>query len=143
MLFRSAGLLGLWIELDKFGESHNMVIDDLYVHDVYGSTVIEKGGGIGICIQNGRDNDSILSRFVGMTIENCYLKDCQRDGIKFKGYWIRKQWNPNLGVVIRRNVLDGVPGDGIVLAGCDEVYNLVGKNSALCRLGHCSTSFFV
>lgn len=114
-----AGLLGLWIELDKFGESHNMVIDDLYVHDVYGSTVIEKGGGIGICIQNGRDNDSILNRFVGMTIENCYLKDCQRDGIKFKGYWIRKQWNPNLGVVIRRNVLDGVPGDGIVLAGCD------------------------
>ena len=69
-----AGLLGLWIELDKFGESHNMVIDDLYVHDVYGSTVIEKGGGIGICIQNGRDNDSILNRFVGMTIENCYLK---------------------------------------------------------------------
>ena len=59
-----AGLLGLWVELDKFGESHNMVIDDLYVHDVYGSTVIEKGGGIGICIQNGRDNDSILNRFV-------------------------------------------------------------------------------
>lgn len=114
-----AGLLGLWVELDKFGESHNMVIDDLYVHDVYGSTVIEKGGGIGICIQNGRDNDSILNRFVGMTIENCYLKDCQRDGIKFRGYWIRKQWNPNLGVVVRKNVLDGVPGDGIVLAGCD------------------------
>ena len=110
-----AGLLGLWVELDKFGESHNMVIDDLYVHDVYGSTVIEKGGGIGICIQNGRDNDSILNRFVGMTIENCYLKDCQRDGIKFKGYWIRKQWNPNLGVVIRKNVLDGVPGAGGVL----------------------------
>ena len=76
-----AGLLGLWVELDKFGESHNMVIDDLYVHDVYGSTVIEKGGGIGICIQNGRDNDSILNRFVGMTIENCYLKDCQSDRI--------------------------------------------------------------
>ena len=114
-----AGLLGLWVELDKFGESHNMVIDDLYVHDVYGSTVIEKGGGIGICIQNGRDNDSILNRFIGMTIENCYLKDCQRDGIKFRGYWSRKQWNPNLGVVVRKNVLDGVPGDGIVLAGCD------------------------
>ena len=109
-----AGLLGLWVELDKFGESHNMVIDDLYVHDVYGSTVIEKGGGIGICIQNGRDNDSILNRFIGMTIENCYLKDCQRDGIKFRGYWSRKQWNPNLGVVVRKNVLDGVPGDGIV-----------------------------
>ena len=31
----------------------------------------------------------------------------------------RKQWKPNLGVVIRKNVLDGVPGDGIVLAGCD------------------------
>ena len=24
-----------------------------------------------------------------------------------------------LGVVVRKNVLDGVPGDGIVLAGCD------------------------
>ncbi|WP_300701371.1 right-handed parallel beta-helix repeat-containing protein [Bacteroides sp.] len=114
-----AGLFGLWVELDKFGESHNMSINNLYIHDVYGSTVIEEGGGMGMCIQNGRDNDSIFNRFVGMNIENCYIKDCQRDGIKFRGYWIRSQWNPNLKVVIRNNVLDGVPGDGIVPVGCD------------------------
>ena len=67
-----------------------MVIDDLYVHDVYGSTVIEKGGGIRNLYSEWRDNDSILNRFVGMTIENCYPKDCQRDGIKFNGYWIKE-----------------------------------------------------
>lgn len=115
-----AGLFGLWMELDNFGEARNVTIDNLYVHDVYGSNVIEDGGGIAICIQNSQnDTTNISSRYVGMTIENCYIKDCQRDGIKFRGYWERNRWNPNLEVVIRHNTLDGVPGDGIVLAGCD------------------------
>lgn len=114
-----AGLLGLWLELDKMGEAHNIAINNLYVHDVYGSNIIEKGGGIGICIQNGRDNDSIQNRFIGLNIENCHIKNCQRDGIKFRGYWLRYQWKPNLNVIIRNNLLDGVPGDGIVVAGCD------------------------
>lgn len=114
-----AGLKGLWLNLKDYGEARNVMIDNIYVHDVYGSTVIEEGGGIGISVQNARDNDSILNRYVGLIIQNCRIEDCQRDGIKLNGYWIRKQWNPNLQVVIRNNVLDGVPGDGIVVAGCD------------------------
>lgn len=114
-----AGLLGLWIELDKMGDAHDITVDNLFVHDVYGSNVIGEGGGIGICIQNGRDSDSVLNRFIGLDIKNCHIKNCQRDGIKFRGYWLRNQWSPNLNVVIRNNVLDGVPGDGIMVAGCD------------------------
>lgn len=123
-----AGLFGLWVDLREHGVSRNMTIDNLFVHDVLGSNVIQDGGGMAICLQNGRDNDSILNCFDGMTIENCFIKDCQRDGIKFRGYWLRKQWKPNKGVVIRNNILDGVPGDGIVVAGCDSAlieYNVM------------------
>ena len=35
------------------------------------------------------------------------------------GNWIRSKWNPSLNVVIRNNILDGVPGDGIVPVACD------------------------
>jgi len=36
------------------------------------------------------------------------------------GNWIRSKWNPSLHVVIRNNVLDGVPGDGIVPVACES-----------------------
>ena len=124
------GLIGLWVELDKYGDAYNLLIDNLYIHDVNGG-ITDEDFGMGICLQNGRDNDSILNRFVGMTVENCYIKDCYRDGIMFKSYWIRKQWNPNMEVVIRNNVLDGIPGHGIVPVGCDGAlieYNVM-KNS--------------
>lgn len=114
-----AGLKGLWVELYNYGEAKNITIDNLFVHDVFGSNIITEGGGIAICLQNGRDEDTISNRFNGLKIENCLIKESQRDGIKMKGYWIRSQWNPNLKVEIRNNVLDGVPGDGIVLSGCD------------------------
>lgn len=125
------GLMGLWIELKDFGEAKDIVIDNLFVHDVNGSNVIEEGGGIAICVQNARNEDEISNRFNGLTIQNCIIKDCRRDGIKIKGYWIRKQWNPNLNVLIRKNLIDGVPGDGIVTGGSDGAiieYNVM-KNS--------------
>ncbi|MCK7557526.1 right-handed parallel beta-helix repeat-containing protein [Chitinophaga sedimenti] len=37
----------------------------------------------------------------------------------FAGHWSRTDWFPSLRVIVRNNLLEGVPGDGIVPIGCD------------------------
>jgi Right handed beta helix region len=125
------GLHGLWVELNNYGTAHDIRIDNLFVHDVSGScTREEKDGGHAILIQNYHEEspDTVLSNFEGMVIENCRIKDCSRSGIIFWGNWIRSKWKPSTGVIIRHNLLEGVPGDGIVPVGCDGVrveYNVM------------------
>ena len=125
------GLHGLWVELRNFGTAHGITIDNLFVHDVTGScTRTEKDGGHAILIQNYHDDkpDTVLSCFDKLTIENCQIKSCSRSGIILWGNWIRSKWKPSTNVVIRNNILDGVPGDGIVPVGCDGVlveYNVM------------------
>lgn len=117
------GLNGLLIELLNYGTARSIIIDNLYIHDVYGNLDKEnKGGGNAILICNYHDEntDTISSRFDGLTVQNCYIKDCQRNGIMMWGNWIRRLWNPSLNVLIRNNIIDGVPGDGIVPVGCDH-----------------------
>ncbi len=127
------GLNGLLVELYNYGTAKSIKIDNLFVHDVYGVLVREKkGGDNAIQLKNLRDNnaDSISSRFDGVLVQNCFIKDCQRNGIMMWGNWIRKNWNPNLHVVIRHNILEGVPGDGIVPAACESPlveYNIMRK----------------
>jgi len=126
-----AGLHGLWVELRNYGTAKNIRIDNLYVHDVTGScTREEKDGGHAILIQNyhEEDPDTILSNFDGLIVESCHIKDCSRSGIIFWGNWIRSKWKPSTGVVIRNNLIEGVPGDGIVPVGCEGVlveYNVM------------------
>ena len=121
-------LSGLLVELKNYGVARNILIDNLYIHDVYGSLIKgegnphkDAGGGQGIMIRNVQGNgpDSIASRFDRLVVQNCYLKDCQRNGIMMWGNWIRKYWYPSRHVVIRNNVIDGIPGDGIVPVGCE------------------------
>lgn len=117
------GLNGLLVELLNYGTAKNIKIDNLFVHDVYGVLIREnKGGGNAIKLQNFHDEkiDTVSSRFDGVLIENCFIKDCQRNGINMWGNWIRSKWNPSLNVVIRNNILDGVPGDGIVPVACES-----------------------
>lgn len=126
-----AGLHGLWVELRNYGTARNIRIDNLFVHDVTGScTREEKDGGHAILIQNYHENDpdTVLSNFEGLSVENCHIKDCSRSGIIFWGNWIRSKWKPSTGVVVRNNLLEGVPGDGIVPVGCEGVlveYNVM------------------
>lgn len=117
------GLNGLFIELLNYGTARDITIDNLYVHDVYGNLDKEnKGGGNAIQISNFHDEktDTISSRFDGLLVQNCLIRDCQRNGIMMWGNWIRRLWNPSLNVVIRNNIIDGVPGDGIVPIGCEH-----------------------
>lgn len=125
------GINGLHVQLRGYGVARNITVDNIYVHNVLGScTRTEKDGGHAILMDNYDSKDSTLvsSRFDNLMIQNCLIKDCQRSGIIFFGNWIRRHWNPSTNVVIRHNVLDGVPGDGIVPVGCDGVlveYNVM------------------
>ncbi|MFY9150549.1 MAG: right-handed parallel beta-helix repeat-containing protein [Prolixibacteraceae bacterium] len=114
---REAGRRGIIISAEDFGECHHIILDSLEIHDVNGSLVKKDGGGSAILWKNG--GYSINTRFVGLVIENCHLHHCGRNGINSKGYTQRNNWFPSIGVIIRNNLLEQIPGDGIVPIGCD------------------------
>lgn len=114
---RMAGRTGLKIECSDYGLSRSIRIDGIFVHDVNGSLVKEQGGGSAILIVN--QGSRIASRFDGLTIENCHIKDCARNAMIWSGYYDRHNWLPSTNVVVRGNLIEGVPGDGIVPIGCD------------------------
>jgi len=126
------GLSGILVSINDFGVAHDIKLLNLFIHDVNGSLVKEQGGGSGILIKNsGRNAPSTFDRLL---IENCKIQRCQRNGIIFNGYSARSNWHPNLNVVIRKNILDQVPGDGIVPIGCDGAlieYNVMRNCSRL------------
>ena len=108
---------GLKIQIQDYGTAHDIKVSNLYIHDVNGSIIKAKGGGSAILWQNG--GRRVKSRFDGLIIENCLLKDCTRNGINSGGYTNRSSWYPSLNVIVRNNTLMGIPGDGIVPIGCD------------------------
>jgi len=117
------GMNGVLVELKDYGTAKDITIDNLFIHDVYGILVREHlGGGNAILMRNFENSDTLSqsSRFDGLVVQNCYIKDCQRNGIMMWGNWIRSKWNPSVNVVFRHNVLDGVPGDGIVPVACEK-----------------------
>jgi hypothetical protein len=103
------------------------VLSGLDIHDVNGSLVKSEGAGYGILWENrGREKKS---RFDGLLIENNTVRRCERNGILgSSGHWQRSNWHPSLNVVIRNNLIEQVPGDGIVPIGCDGAlveYNVI------------------
>ncbi|MBN9381116.1 MAG: beta-galactosidase [Chitinophagaceae bacterium] len=109
---------GILVHIKDFGTARSIHLKNIDVHHVNGSLVKKEGGGAGIVFQN--EGQAVPSRFDDISVENCTVKDCERNGILINGYWKRASWFPNLRVVIRKNLLDGVPGDGIVPTGCDS-----------------------
>ncbi len=114
---RVAHRVGIHVLTEDFGVSEGITLDKLFVHDVNGSLVKNEGSGGAIYWEN--KGDSIKSRFVDLKITNCHIKDCGRNGIYSGGYAGRDNWFPSLGVYVGHNLLEGVPGDGIVPIGCD------------------------
>lgn len=107
---------GVYIHIKDFGTAKHIHLKKLFIHDVNGSLVKKQGGGRAIKYRN--EGQEIRSRFDGLLIEDCHLKRCQRNGINGAGYTRRDNWYPNLNVVIRRNLLEEIPGDGIVPIAC-------------------------
>src|SRR6185312_6459599 len=70
---------GLLVELYNYGKGKDIVIDNLFVHDVKGELKDkDKGGGKAISLSNYRDNktDKKSSHFDGVLVQNCIIKDC-------------------------------------------------------------------
>lgn len=119
---------GVLVEVYNYGRAADITLDNLFVHDVYGSLIKgegveheDAGGGQAMMLTCRRDDgtDTVLSYFDGLLVQNCHIKDCQRNGIIMWGNWARCFWRPSLNVVFRNNLLEGVPGDGIVPTACD------------------------
>jgi hypothetical protein len=116
-LERQAGRRGVIVSAEDFGDVHHIVLDSLEIHHVNGSLVKSDGGGSAIIWTNR--GDSIKTRFIGLEITNNHLHNCGRNGINSRGYTNRGNWHPSLNVVIRNNLLEQIPGDGIVPIGTD------------------------
>jgi hypothetical protein len=140
---RQAKMAGIKVEIQNYGVAKNIALRKLTVEDVNGVLEKSKGGGCGILIQNG--GNDIVSTFNGLLIEGCTIRRCERNAIIFDAYWSRSKWHPNLGVVIRKNTIEEVPGDGIVPIGCDGAvieYNVMRNCTRLLPLGEAAAGIW-
>ena len=108
---------GLTIHAENSGELNNIVIQNMVIRDVNGSLVKNDGGGSGILIR--KFGEKIKSRINGLQILNNHIYKTERNAINFRASADRNKWYPNLNVVVRNNLIEKVPGDGIVIFGCD------------------------
>ncbi len=108
---------GILINAYDFGEMEHIHLKNITVRDVNGSLVKSEGGGNGIYWNCG--GKETPSRFKDLLIEDCHIYNCQRNGITGDGNSNRNEWYPSLEVVIRGNLIENVPGDGIVPIACD------------------------
>lgn len=117
---------GVKVMCENYGISHHIILNALNIHDVNGSLVKQEGGGSGILIEN-KGND-MISIFDSLTIENCVIRRCERNAMIWSSYWNRQEWHPSTNTVVRKNLIEEVPGDGIVPIGCEAAlieYNLM------------------
>lgn len=125
---RLAGRTGVLVKSENYGTSHGITLNSLYIHDVNGSLVKEEGGGSAILIKNGWDSDSTVSVFDHLTIKNCIIRRCERNAMIWSAPWSRTDWHLSTNTLVQGNLIEGVPGDGIVPIGCDGAiieYNLM------------------
>jgi len=108
---------GVIISAKDIGELHHIVINNLEIHQVNGNLKKKEGAGGGIVVIN-RGN-RIPSRFIDLQILNTHIHHVTRNGINFHGNSQRNKWFPNLGVHIKGNLIEQVPGDGIVVIASD------------------------
>ena len=114
---RQARRTGVTIRAMNAGELHNIELNNLEIYNVNGSLVKKEGAGAAILIRNGGDN--LPTRFIGLKITNNHIHHSARNGIIFHGNSQRDKWFPNLGVHIKGNLIEQVPGDGIVIIAID------------------------
>ena len=116
---------GVHVVADNFGEMHHIYVQGLNIRNVNGSEEEKVNGGIDYTAIG----DSKPSRFVDLRIEGNYISHVDRSGIFGEStHWTRSKWYPSLGVVIRKNVLNDIGGDGIVNVATDGAiveYNVV------------------
>lgn len=127
---------GVIVRAEDFGDCHHIVLEGLEIHDVNGLLEKKKGGGSAILWENKGKNKQ--TRFVDLQILNNYMHHCERNAINSRGNIQRTNWHPSVGVVIRGNLIENIPGDGIVPIGCDGAlieYNVIRKGVDIMEKG--------
>jgi hypothetical protein len=118
---------GVYVSIEDFGVAHDITLSHLDISNVNGSLKRFDGLNGGIVFYN--KGEKIQSCFDGLTIEHCTITNIDRDGIKGRSdYWKRNVWFPSHNVLIQHNQIDNIAGDGIVPYGCDGAivqYNTV------------------
>lgn len=130
---RLAGRTGAKVENSGHGTSRSITLCDLDIHDVNGSLIKNEGGGSGILIECTSGPDRVPSNFDGLTISDCTVRRCERNAMIWSAPWSRKDWFPSRNVLVTRNLIEEVPGDGIVPIGCDGAvieYNVMRRCSS-------------
>jgi hypothetical protein len=124
---------GVHLFHQDYGVAHGITLQGLHVRDVNGVPVKKDGGGSGILVEaKGKDKPSLYD---GLVIADNVLDNTQRDGILFLGAGSRKG-ALGKGVVVRGNRITSVPGDCILVKGCDGAmveHNTVSKCGPLPR----------
>lgn len=108
---------GLTILAENSGDLNNIVVQNMVIRDVNGSLVKSDGGGSAILIR--KFGEKIKSRINGLQILNNHIYRTERNAINFRASANRDKWYPNLNVIVKNNLIEKVPGDGIVIFGCD------------------------
>jgi hypothetical protein len=121
---------GVFVNEVDFGVASNIVLRDLYIHDVNGTNARKDNGGIVFSALG----PSVPTRFEGITIERNIIWRVDRSGIAGISDQVTvARWFPSRFVVIRDNVVEDIGGDGIVPRGTDGAlieHNIV-RNAAM------------
>jgi len=126
---------GVFVNQVDFGVARNIVLRDLYIHDVNGSNERKDHGGIVFSALGAK----VPTRYEGITVERNILWRVDRSGIVGISDQVNvARWFPSRFVVIRDNVLEDIGGDGIVPRGADGAlveHNIV-RHAASRAPGH-------
>jgi hypothetical protein len=126
---------GVFVNEVDFGVARNIVLRDLYIHDVNGTNERKDNGGIVFSALGPK----VPTRFEGVMIERNIIWKVDRSGIAGISDQVNvARWFPSRFVVIRDNVLEDIGGDGIVPRGTDGTlveHNIV-RHAASRAPGH-------
>ena len=124
---------GIHLIHEDFGIAHGIVLQGLHIHDVNGSPLKKQGGGSAILVEaSGKTRPT---RYQDLTIADNIIERSQRDGILFLRAGHRGS-GLAAGVIVRGNRISEVPGDCILVKGCDGAlveHNTVSRCGALPR----------
>ena len=114
---------GVQLRLADYGESKNITVKNMVIHNVRGGDIKKITGSSGILVSIMGTNSA--SFFDNLLIANNTIYDVDRSGIYFKSLWNKRAevgsqdtsgigpWTPSTRVVIRGNKLSSIAGDGI------------------------------
>lgn len=112
----AAGRYGIIISNDLIPIARHFVLQHLLVRDVNGSVKKQADSSAAIFVTQ---EDKSERRFDKILIAENTIRNCSRNGIVIKGGPLRgPDWNPSTKVIIRKNLIEGVGGDGILPTSC-------------------------